>query len=86
MFCWVFFVVFCLQATRPDMIRILSAALHVVLRRDMSLNRRLYAWLLGEKQTQDTHSYLCDKLVKEQYNIAMVMRTKYSFACYQSLL
>ncbi|KAK2113988.1 Protein dopey-1 [Saguinus oedipus] len=35
------------QATRPDMIRILSAALHVVLRRDMSLNRRLYAWLLG---------------------------------------
>lgn len=29
------------------MIRILSAALHVVLRRDMSLNRRLYAWLLG---------------------------------------
>ncbi|XP_048209591.1 protein dopey-1 [Perognathus longimembris pacificus] len=35
------------QATRADMIRILSAALHVVLRRDMSLNRRLYAWLLG---------------------------------------
>ncbi|XP_042561092.1 LOW QUALITY PROTEIN: protein dopey-1 [Clupea harengus] len=35
------------QATRTDMIRILSAALHVVLRRDMSLNRRLYAWLLG---------------------------------------
>ncbi|XP_053828316.1 protein dopey-1 isoform X4 [Vidua macroura] len=35
------------QATCPDMIRILSAALHVVLRRDMSLNRRLYAWLLG---------------------------------------
>lgn len=29
------------------MVRILSAALHVVLRRDMSLNRRLYAWLLG---------------------------------------
>uniref|UniRef100_A0AAY4AEP0 Dopey N-terminal domain-containing protein n=1 Tax=Denticeps clupeoides TaxID=299321 RepID=A0AAY4AEP0_9TELE len=37
------------QATRPDMIRILSAALHVVLRRDMSLNRRLYAWLLGKE-------------------------------------
>ncbi|KAK1171168.1 protein dopey-1-like isoform X2 [Acipenser oxyrinchus oxyrinchus] len=35
------------QATRTDMIWILSAALHVVLRRDMSLNRRLYAWLLG---------------------------------------
>uniref|UniRef100_A0A673VX74 DOP1 leucine zipper like protein A n=1 Tax=Salmo trutta TaxID=8032 RepID=A0A673VX74_SALTR len=39
------------QATRPDMIRILSAALHVVLRRDMSLNRRLYAWLLGKIHT-----------------------------------
>ncbi|XP_056618068.1 protein dopey-1 isoform X2 [Triplophysa dalaica] len=40
------------QATRPDMIRILSAALHVVLRRDMSLNRRLYAWLLGPRSTR----------------------------------
>lgn len=45
------------QATRPDMIRILSAALHVVLRRDMSLNRRLYAWLLGVKYT---HRHITD--------------------------
>lgn len=45
-----------LQATRPDMIRILSAALHVVLRRDMSLNRRLYAWLLGKNAHTQTHS------------------------------
>lgn len=45
----------CLQATRPDMIRILSAALHVVLRRDMSLNRRLYAWLLGKNAHTQTH-------------------------------
>lgn len=51
-------VVFCcVQATRPDMIRILSAALHVVLRRDMSLNRRLYAWLLG---TEYTHRHSAD--------------------------
>ncbi|XP_061144226.1 protein dopey-1 isoform X2 [Syngnathus typhle] len=42
------------QATRPDMIRILSAALHVVLRRDMSLNRRLYAWLLGPRATRQS--------------------------------
>lgn len=47
----------CVQATRPDMIRILSAALHVVLRRDMSLNRRLYAWLLG---AQYTHRHSTD--------------------------
>ncbi|XP_078412938.1 protein DOP1A isoform X2 [Cetorhinus maximus] len=44
LFCFPFHL---FQATRPDMIQILSAALHVVLRRDMSLNRRLYAWLLG---------------------------------------
>ncbi|XP_072250916.1 protein DOP1A isoform X2 [Leuresthes tenuis] len=43
------------QATRPDMIRILSAALHVVLRRDMSLNRRLYAWLLGPRSTRQSN-------------------------------
>ncbi|XP_059824837.1 protein dopey-2 isoform X1 [Hypanus sabinus] len=33
--------------TRAEMVYILSAALHTILRRDMSLNRRLYAWLLG---------------------------------------
>ncbi|XP_067849370.1 protein dopey-2 isoform X2 [Heptranchias perlo] len=33
--------------TRADMVHVLSAALHTILRRDMSLNRRLYAWLLG---------------------------------------
>ncbi|XP_049628136.1 protein dopey-1 isoform X2 [Suncus etruscus] len=43
------------QATRPDMIRILSAALHVILRRDMSLNRRLYAWLLGPRSTRHSN-------------------------------
>ncbi|XP_036098270.1 protein dopey-2 isoform X2 [Molossus molossus] len=32
---------------RPDIVRILSAASQTLLRRDMSLNRRLYAWLLG---------------------------------------
>ncbi|XP_059506163.1 protein dopey-2 isoform X2 [Stegostoma tigrinum] len=35
------------RMTREDMVLVLSAALHTVLRRDMSLNRRLYAWLLG---------------------------------------
>ncbi|XP_062837276.1 protein dopey-1 isoform X2 [Anolis carolinensis] len=43
------------QATRPDMVRILSASLHVVLRRDMSLNRRLYAWLLGPRSTRHSN-------------------------------
>lgn len=32
---------------RSDVVRVLSAATQTLLRRDMSLNRRLYAWLLG---------------------------------------
>lgn len=32
---------------RSDVVQILSAATQTLLRRDMSLNRRLYAWLLG---------------------------------------
>ncbi|KAM4795611.1 protein DOP1B [Rhinophrynus dorsalis] len=32
---------------RSDLIRILSGSIQTVLRRDMSLNRRLFAWLLG---------------------------------------
>nr|XP_033803673.1 protein dopey-2 isoform X2 [Geotrypetes seraphini] len=32
---------------KSDMVHILSAATQTLLRRDMSLNRRLYAWLLG---------------------------------------
>ena len=35
------------QLTRADLGRVVEAALNVVLRRDMSLNRRLYAWMLG---------------------------------------
>lgn len=54
----------CPQATRPDMIRILSAALHVVLRRDMSLNRRLYAWLLG---AQYTHRHSSDIMMYQGF-------------------
>ncbi|XP_069745068.1 protein DOP1B isoform X2 [Narcine bancroftii] len=33
--------------TRAEMVHVLADALHAILRRDMSLNRRLYAWLLG---------------------------------------
>ncbi|KAG8518552.1 Protein dopey-2, partial [Galemys pyrenaicus] len=32
---------------RPHLVRLLAAAAQTLLRRDMSLNRRLYAWLLG---------------------------------------
>lgn len=35
------------QLTKRDMLKIVKAAITVILRRDMSLNRRLYAWMLG---------------------------------------
>ncbi|XP_021360674.1 protein dopey-1-like isoform X2 [Mizuhopecten yessoensis] len=35
------------QLTKADMAKIVKSVINVVLRRDMSLNRRLYAWLLG---------------------------------------
>jgi len=35
------------QMTKPDMTKVVKSAVNVLLRRDMSLNRRLYAWLLG---------------------------------------
>ncbi|XP_030345112.1 protein dopey-1 isoform X3 [Strigops habroptila] len=65
------------QATRPDMIRILSAALHVVLRRDMSLNRRLYAWLLGPRSTRHSNpeehaTYYFNTFSKEMLVQAMI--------------
>ncbi|XP_063772963.1 protein dopey-1 isoform X2 [Pseudophryne corroboree] len=65
------------QATRPDMIHILSAALRVVLRRDMSLNRRLYAWLLGprsvrQRNPEEHASYYFSSFSKELLVQAMV--------------
>ncbi|CAG9824126.1 unnamed protein product [Phaedon cochleariae] len=35
------------QLLYADMVRLVTAALTTILRRDMSLNRRLYSWLLG---------------------------------------
>uniref|UniRef100_A0A2C9KBU5 Uncharacterized protein n=1 Tax=Biomphalaria glabrata TaxID=6526 RepID=A0A2C9KBU5_BIOGL len=42
------------QLTRGDMAKVVEAGVNVVLRRDMSLNRRLYAWLLGTATTATT--------------------------------
>ena len=35
------------QVTQDDKIKLIKTAIHLVLRRDMSLNRRIYAWFLG---------------------------------------
>ncbi|XP_054267327.1 protein dopey-1 homolog [Macrosteles quadrilineatus] len=37
------------QLVKSDMTRLVTASLATILRRDMSLNRRLYAWLLGSE-------------------------------------
>jgi len=41
------FPIHCCHLTQSDTVTVLTAAITVVLRRDMSLNRRLYAWLIG---------------------------------------
>jgi len=41
------FPIHCSRLTQLDTVTVLTAAIGVVLRRDMSLNRRLYAWLIG---------------------------------------
>uniref|UniRef100_H3AEA4 DOP1 leucine zipper like protein B n=1 Tax=Latimeria chalumnae TaxID=7897 RepID=H3AEA4_LATCH len=42
-----FFPFYTCLMTKPELISVLSAAAQTLLRRDMSLNRRLYSWLLG---------------------------------------
>ncbi|XP_053295219.1 protein dopey-2 [Pleuronectes platessa] len=37
----------CITLSEEDMVAVVSCALQTLLRRDMSLNRRLYAWVLG---------------------------------------
>ncbi|XP_012945131.1 protein dopey-1 [Aplysia californica] len=48
------------QLTRADQAKVVEAAVNVVLRRDMSLNRRLYAWLLGTSTTATTATVTVD--------------------------
>jgi hypothetical protein len=38
------------QLTPIDMMKIITVTLHILLKRDMSLNRRIYAWFLGTEQ------------------------------------
>ena len=47
------------KAAEEDRIILMRAATSVVLRRDLSLNRRIYSWLLGpEEQSQSQVTYL----------------------------
>ena len=52
-----------------DIIRILTASLNVLLRRDMSLNRRLYAWLLGNDTNGVPAKFEPNKIGRSDSNI-----------------
>jgi hypothetical protein len=53
------------RAQRVDRVILMRAATGVVLRRDLSLNRRLYTWLLGTDERSDTQiRYLHDNALE----------------------
>ncbi|XP_046605599.1 protein dopey-1 homolog isoform X1 [Neodiprion virginianus] len=53
------------QLIREDMVLLLTAALVTILRRDMSLNRRLFAWLLGTEVNMSILKKRIDPAVAE---------------------
>uniref|UniRef100_A0A8C0Z2L2 DOP1 leucine zipper like protein B n=1 Tax=Canis lupus familiaris TaxID=9615 RepID=A0A8C0Z2L2_CANLF len=81
---------------RADIVQILSAATQTLLRRDMSLNRRLYAWLLGSdikgntivpeselsNSYEDQSSYFFEKYSKDLLveGLAEILHQKFSDA------
>lgn len=42
------------QITRNDKINLIVVAIHVILRRDMSLNRRIYSWFMGSSSSSSS--------------------------------
>lgn len=81
---------------RADIVHLLSAATQTLLRRDMSLNRRLYAWLLGSdikgntivpetdisNSYQDQSSYFFEKYSKDLLveSLAEILHQKFLHA------
>ncbi|XP_034945114.1 protein dopey-1 homolog isoform X2 [Chelonus insularis] len=63
------------QLKYSDMVLLLTAALTTILRRDMSLNRRLFAWLLG---TEVSTSILKKKMDYEQTELVVTYFDRYS--------
>jgi len=59
---------------RADVVQLLAAAITAVLRRDMSLNRRLFAWLLGSEVQLHVSSQE-HPLIKYSEGVASTERT-----------
>ena len=62
-----------------DIVLILSAALETLLRRDMSLNRRLYSWLLGTQVHGDNHA-VCTKPHRGGGKVTMYKRVQWNLS------
>uniref|UniRef100_A0A1A9UIY9 Uncharacterized protein n=1 Tax=Glossina austeni TaxID=7395 RepID=A0A1A9UIY9_GLOAU len=43
--------------TEADLVKLVTNGLNTILRRDMSLNRRLYSWILGSEVTKNSPTY-----------------------------
>lgn len=43
--------------TESDLVKLVTNGVHTILRRDMSLNRRLYSWLLGSEVMKNSPTY-----------------------------
>lgn len=56
------------RITKDDLQRLIIAAVGVVIRRDMSLNRRLWAWLLGPESANDRLSYEARNSISDNPN------------------
>lgn len=56
------------RITKDDLQRLIIAAIGVVSRRDMSLNRRLWAWLLGPEPSSDRASFEARNSTSEKDN------------------
>ena len=53
------------QLTKVDTMKIITVTLHILLKRDMSLNRRIYAWFLGTEQSPTDNTNQQQQLTNE---------------------
>ncbi|KAI9593645.1 Dopey, N-terminal-domain-containing protein [Syncephalis fuscata] len=54
-----------------ELVTLMAAALHTVLRRDMSLNRRLYTWLLGSDEERSKQQQYFDTYARKSASKAL---------------
>lgn len=64
------------NVTRSDKIQMITVAIHVVLRRDMTLNRRIYSWLLGNgSNSEESRGKKNDKNYFELHSKSLLIQS-----------